>query len=79
MLANSRTRSRHFFFSEAFSFSVSKGPVDKGNESMQEEANGELNYPGEYFVGLVLGQRPVRNRALFVGAIPRIDDWRIGA
>jgi len=46
---------------------------------MQEEANGELNYPGEYFVGLVLGQRPVRNRALFVGAIPHIDDWRIGA
>jgi len=72
MLANSRTRSRHFFFSEAFSFSVSKGSADRGNESMQEEANGELNYLGDYFVGL--GQRPVRNRALFVSAIPRIDD-----
>jgi hypothetical protein len=74
MLANSRTRSRHLFFSEAFSFSVSKGPADRGNGSMQEEVNGKLNYLGEYFVGLVLGQRPLRNRALFVGAIPRIDD-----
>lgn len=74
MLANSRTRSRHFFFSEAVSFSVSKGPADRGNESMQEEANGELNYLGDCFVGLVLGLRPVRNRALFVSVIPRIDD-----
>ena len=41
---------------------------------MQEEASGKLNYPGDYFVGLVPGQRPLRNRALFVGAIPRIDD-----
>jgi len=74
MLANSRTRSRQFFFPETFSFSVSRGPADTGNGSMQEEASGKLNYPGDYFVGLVPGQRPLRNRALFVGAIPRIDD-----
>jgi len=41
---------------------------------MQEEASGKLNYLDEYFVGLVLGQRPVRNRTLYVGPIPRIDD-----
>ena len=62
------------FSLKPFRFPYRKVPADRGNGSMQEEVNGKLNYLGEYFVGLVLGQRPVRNRALFVGAIPRVDD-----
>jgi hypothetical protein len=31
---------------------------------MQEKVSGKLNYLGQYFAGLVLMQRPVKNRAL---------------
>ena len=75
MPAKSHTRSRHLFFSEVFSFSISKGPVDKRCGSMREKINGKLNYLDQYFVGLVLGQRLAKDRAISsVPSIRRSDD-----
>jgi hypothetical protein len=39
---------------------------------MQEEVSSKLNYLGQYFVGLVLGQRLARDRA--ISSVPLI--WR---
>jgi hypothetical protein len=60
MPANSHTKSRRPFFSGVFPFSVSKGPVGRRCGNVQEKINGKLNYPDQYFVGLVPGQRPDR-------------------
>jgi hypothetical protein len=67
------TRSRYPFFSKVFSFSISKGPVDKRCGSMQENINGKLNYLGQYFVGLLPGQRLAKDRAIS-SSIRRSDD-----
>ena len=64
MPANSHTRSRHPFFSEVFSFSISIGPIDKRCGSMQEKINGNLNCLGQYFVGLLLGPRLGKDGAI---------------
>ena len=75
MPANSHIRSRYPFLSELFSFSVSKGPVDKGCGSVEEKINGKLNYLDQYFVGLLLGQRLAKDRAIpSVPSIRRSDD-----
>jgi hypothetical protein len=75
MPANSRTRSRHPFFSEVFSFFVSKGTVDKKCGSMREKINGKLNYLDHYFVGLLLVQRLTNGRAIpSVPSIRRSND-----
>jgi hypothetical protein len=75
MLANSHTRSQHLFFSEIFSFSVSKEPVDRGIGSMQDEINSKLNYLGQSFVVLVLLRAAsCKKSSHFVGAIRRLDD-----
>jgi hypothetical protein len=64
MPANSHTRSRYPLFSEVFSFSISIGPIDKRCGSMQEKINGKLNCLGQYFVGLLLGPRLAKDRAI---------------
>jgi hypothetical protein len=64
MPANSHTRSRQLFFSEIFSFSVSKGPVDRRCGNVQEKINGKLNYPDQHFMDLVLEQRLAKGRAI---------------
>jgi hypothetical protein len=61
--ANSHTRSRCPFFSGVFPFSVSKGPVGRRCGNVQETINDKLNYPDQYFVGLVPGQRSAKDRA----------------
>ena len=63
MPANSHTRSRRPFFSGVFPFSVSKGPVGRRCGNVQEKINDKLNYPDQYFVGLVPGQRSAKDRA----------------
>ena len=69
MPANSHTRSRRPFSSEIFSFSVSKGPVDRRCGSMQEKINGKLNYLDQYFVGLATRAASCQKSCHFVGAI----------
>ncbi len=64
MPANSNTRSRYPLYSEVFSFSISIGPIDKRCGSMQEKNNGKLNCLGQYFVGVLLGPRPAKDRAI---------------
>jgi hypothetical protein len=42
---------------------------------MQEEVSGKQNYPDQYFVGLVLVQRPVKDRAISSApSIRRLDN-----
>jgi hypothetical protein len=75
MFANFHTRSRYPFSSDVFSFSISKHPVDKRCGSMQDNTNGKLNYLGQYFVDLLLGQRPAKDFAISsVPSIRRSDD-----
>jgi hypothetical protein len=51
-------------FLKSSRFSVSKGPVYKRCGSMQENIDGKLNYLDQYFVGLLLGQRLTKDRAI---------------
>jgi hypothetical protein len=62
-------------FLKSSRFSVSKRPVYKRCGSMQENIDGKLNYLDQYFVGLLLGQRLTKDRAIpSAPSIRRSDD-----
>ena len=52
------------FFSEVFSFSLSKGSVDNRCGSMREKINSKLNCHDQYFVSLLPEQRLTKDRAI---------------
>ena len=69
MPANSHTRSRYPFFSEVFSFSISKGPVDKRCGSMQENDQWQTELSRSVLCGSSTRAASCQRSCHFVGAI----------